>query len=115
MPSARRRPRPRPQTQPRIDLQRLLAASRVTEVTHDYQLAPARMDALVTLDRWSLAVLDGTVHVMGVSDWGEVVSLDVDALARDRSWVRRADGTHLRLLEPWHLPFVHVSPRGGRA
>lgn len=94
-----------------LDLRRLAALT----VLHDAEDAapspPADAD-LPTLTRWSVVAMGPVAHLMGLDDWGCVVSFHVLAYASDGTSAQRVDGSYVRLRDPWPLP---LAPAPGAA
>lgn len=97
-----RRPVPFPR-KPKLDLKSLRAATVLADAV-DRVSEPRLTDDLPTLDLWSFAAVGGCPRVLGVDDWGQVLSVEYYAIAVDGSWVRRPDGSYVRLLRRARLP-----------
>lgn len=88
-----------------LDLRRLAAQT----LLHDAQDAappPATNADLPTLSRWSMIAMGGVANLMGLDDWGHVLSFHVVAYGSDGTWAQRIDGTYVRLVDPWPLPLA---------
>ena len=103
------RPIPFPQRR-RLDI-RALADRTALYDAQDAAPGPRLTDDCPVLRRWSVARMGGCPCIMGVDDFGHVLSIEIQAYAADGTWARRLDGSYVRLREPWPLP---LAPEAGR-
>lgn len=88
-----------------LDLRRL-AAITVLHNAEDAAPPPAADADLPLLTRWSMVGMGGVAHLMGVDDFGHVLSFHILAYGSDHTWAQRIDGSYVRLADPWPLPLA---------